>query len=384
MQIVLAATGMVTIPPAAGGAIESYVGDIARILCRIPGINVTVVSNVRPGWPLGPPRVEVVPTHSPLDRYPFGRLSTVPAHVLGGTLTALALGRLPQGTFNDGVLHLNEEVSAYLFSVLEPDRKFVLTFHNPPSELNATVYSESERVLRLADGLLYRRTLRKKRAHIIVQTSYLRDFLMDRWSVDGRAISVLPPPLDTDLFTPPAMRERGSRILFVGRLDARKNVADLLRVMERVPSAATLTVVGSGHLQAALRKFAQSRGLESRVRFLTGLPLRELIQLYRHSDLLVFPSHLETYGKVIAEAAACGTPSLIPNVPMYGDFLSSGVAVDYSIGDLDSLASRISELLANHAERESLGKRARDAIVDICGPPTYSGKLMSVYEKARA
>jgi glycosyltransferase involved in cell wall biosynthesis len=86
--------------------------------------------------------------------------------------------------------------------------------------------------------------------------------------------------------------------LFVGRISYEKNIEAFLKLV--VPG--TKVVCGVGPLEAALReRYPQ-------VRWLGILPREELARIYAVADVFVMPSRSETFGLVMLEAMACGTP----------------------------------------------------------------------------
>jgi glycosyltransferase involved in cell wall biosynthesis len=86
--------------------------------------------------------------------------------------------------------------------------------------------------------------------------------------------------------------------LFVGRVSYEKNIEAFLRL--DLPG--TKVVCGVGPVEAQLRKqFPQ-------VHWMGLLPRPELAELYGAADVFVFPSRSETFGLVLLEAMACGTP----------------------------------------------------------------------------
>ena len=86
--------------------------------------------------------------------------------------------------------------------------------------------------------------------------------------------------------------------LFVGRLAVEKNISAFLQL--ELPGSKI--VAGSGPARAQLQK--QFPG----VSFLGELHGDELASVYRAADVFVFPSRTDTYGLVMAEALAAGTP----------------------------------------------------------------------------
>jgi len=119
--------------------------------------------------------------------------------------------------------------------------------------------------------------------------------------------------VDTDLFKPASRDEfeelglslKRPVFLCVGRVAVEKNVEAFLRL--DLPG--TKVVVGDGPQRASL----QARYPE--VHFLGNRRGDELSRLYASSDVFVFPSRTDTYGLVILEALACGTPVAAYPVP---------------------------------------------------------------------
>jgi glycosyltransferase involved in cell wall biosynthesis len=114
----------------------------------------------------------------------------------------------------------------------------------------------------------------------------------------GLEAEVLHPPVRTDFFTP-SPRER-RHWLAVGRLTSQKRFDVLCAAFERLD--AQLVVAGTGPALGRLRAAAPDN--VSFVGFAEDESLREL---YRSARGLICPS-LETFGLVMAEALACGTP----------------------------------------------------------------------------
>ncbi len=112
--------------------------------------------------------------------------------------------------------------------------------------------------------------------------------------------------------------------LYVGRLAVEKNVEGFLDLA--LPGEKW--VAGQGPTAARLRQAYPE------VRWLGLLQAPQLAALYRSADVLVFPSRTDTFGLVMLEALACGTPVAAYPVPgpidVIGD--SGAGALDDDLG----------------------------------------------------
>ena len=131
-------------------------------------------------------------------------------------------------------------------------------------------------------------------ARLLVQTDSQRRELHAQGFAD---MAVVGGGVDTARFRPlPPVRPGGA--LFVGRVAVEKGLPAFLSLDLPVPKVA----VGDGPARAALQQRypdVEFRG------FLHG---DALVQAYSDADVLVFPSRTDTFGLVLLEALACGTP----------------------------------------------------------------------------
>ncbi|HUB36133.1 MAG TPA: glycosyltransferase family 4 protein, partial [Solirubrobacteraceae bacterium] len=113
------------------------------------------------------------------------------------------------------------------------------------------------------------------------------------------------------------------RVLFIGQAVERKGLPVLLRAFEalREQVPATLTLVGASAQEVA------HMALEHRdVRALGKVSEAEKLAELRSADVLCAPSlHGESFGMVLTEGLAAGTPVLASDIPGYRDVLRDGV-----------------------------------------------------------
>ena len=165
----------------------------------------------------------------------------------------------------------------------------------------------------------YLRWFHRPATAILVSTPRLADALRARGLPQARRWG---RGVDLALFTPLGARDAAIAKLprpihlYVGRVAVEKNLTAFLAA-ERPGS---MVVVGDGPARAALEQRFP------RAHFLGPRSGDALAAAYRSADVLVFPSRTDTFGLVMIEALACGTPVAAYPVPGPLDVLAPGVA----------------------------------------------------------
>lgn len=141
----------------------------------------------------------------------------------------------------------------------------------------------------------------------------------------------------------------GRFVLGVGRAwDEAKNLRQLASVAP-VLDCPTL-IVGEGD-------FGQGGGARNLVR-LGRLPRRDLEQYFRRAAAFVHPARYEPFGLAVLEAAVCGCPLVLGDIPTLRE-LWHGAALFVNPTDARALCRKLERLLDDAALRESLGAAAR-------------------------
>ncbi len=124
-----------------------------------------------------------------------------------------------------------------------------------------------------------------------------------------RPPTVLPNGVDADFFAYRDDAARRDLLLYVGRLGPRKGLGTLLRAFALLDSRTTrLMLLGSGPLEASLRRLARTLGVADRVVFAgSGDRTRVRDALWR-CRLFVLPSAYEGMSLALLEAMAAGAP----------------------------------------------------------------------------
>ena len=106
-------------------------------------------------------------------------------------------------------------------------------------------------------------------------------------------------------------------LLFVGSLYPHKNIAVVLKALQKIPKL-NLVLVGSRSVfSAQVQALVTSLDLENRVTFFGRATEGELHSLYKNAQALVQPSLSEGFGLTGIEAMAAGTPVIASDIPIF-------------------------------------------------------------------
>jgi phosphatidylinositol alpha 1,6-mannosyltransferase len=175
----------------------------------------------------------------------------------------------------------------------------------------------------------------------------------------GRPCFLMPRGVDAELFHPRKRnRKPGDRdqiLGFVGRLSIEKNVFLLARVQKELEALGhksfRFLIVGHGGEEAWLREHMP------RAEFPGVLRGEELARAYANMDLLVFPSHTDTFGNVVLEALASGVPAIV--TPDGGPKMIVRHGETGRIAGDDEFAAAVAEVLGNPAKHAAMREAAR-------------------------
>ncbi|MEQ1691545.1 MAG: glycosyltransferase family 4 protein [Gemmatimonas sp.] len=196
---------------------------------------------------------------------------------------------------------------------------------------------------------------------------------------------VAPMPVDVRQFSRP---ESGTRegVLFVGRLNAQKGIADLLHALaHRALQTVTLDVVGDGPDREALGAQAAHAGIASRIRWHGAIPQSALVPLYQRAAVVAMPSREEGLGLVAVEAQLCGTPVVgYASGGLVDVVRSDAGGTLIPVGDIDALAVGLSQLTSDTAEAARRGALAHDDMLARFSPDAVAQQYIGFYREAVA
>jgi phosphatidylinositol alpha-mannosyltransferase len=315
------------------------------------------------------------------------------------------IGRVFSLPANDSIarITLSFHIARRVADILERERFDVLHFHEPfmpalPLTLlpmsHAPHVATFHAFARSNLGYYYGRPiLRQYLKHIdasIAVSGPARDFIKHYFPrLNPR---VIPNGIDVERFRPGQtpihhLRDGSVNVLFVGRLEKRKGLSDLLRGYEylqhRVPRS-RLIVVGDGPLRGRVESFVSSRRLDNVV--MAGyVPDQVLPRYYSSADIACFPATGgESFGIVLLEAMAAGLPVVATEIPGYLSVMEPGVdSLSVRPKSPGELGVALTVLARDSVLRRRLGEAALVKAQRYAWR-VVAAQVIEVYQEARA
>ena len=278
---------------------------------------------------------------------------------------------IEQGGFD--VVHLHEPITPVSGwdTCLSSRTPVVGTFH---------AYGTRPMPHRIATALGARRVLNRLSARIAV--SEAAAWTGRRWF--GGNYTVIPNGVDlADAPRGPKPANRDFSLVFIGRPEERKGLPVLLRafeaLVEHVP--ARLAVIGSEPDE--VRRLLADPGTEERMDLLGRVPGDELWRELHAADLLCAPSLAgESFGMVLTEAFAAGTPVIASDIAGYRDVVTDGHdGILVQPGDPQRLAEELLKARHEPARLDRMARAARESSAQYDWP-VVADRVKAVYERA--
>lgn len=261
-----------------------------------------------------------------------------------------------------------------------------------PEEVEGNYRLEGEqRILQTADRII---------AATLAEQSQL-EFL---YGANSKKLRVIPPGVDLSRFYPIPRDEarefigvpvKNRMILFVGRIEPLKGLETLIRAVAWMQEASellccphSLVIVGGDPEEselsvnaemARLQNLVKSLGVRDFVLFLGKRDQESLPYYYSAADVVVVPSHYESFGMVALEAMACGTPVVASQVGGLAFLVQDGIT-GFVIpdGEPEILGNRLKEIILNADLRDRLGQQAH-LLAQSYSWERIAGEIRSVY-----
>lgn len=188
-------------------------------------------------------------------------------------------------------------------------------------------------------------------------------------------------------------RARGAKIptiLFVGGLEPRKGLEQLIHAMVHVvgkmPGARLISVAKTGFRgtdeQRWFRELASRLGVSDSIEFYESVSQEMLLGFYSDCSLVVLPSKTEGWGLSLMEGMACGKPVVASRVGGIPELVRDGVdGILVDAGDVKALSRAIIMLLDDPVLRKRMGDAGKERVKEFSWDST-ARVVLEEYRKA--
>ncbi len=291
-------------------------------------------------------------------------------------------------------------IAAASLSDLWAGAPIVHMFHTLGEMKNRIARSDEER--EGAYRIEGERQVIRRADRIVVATLAELTQLRFLYKADASKMVVIPPGVNVSRFYPipsdeakefVGLKPDDRMILFVGRIEPLKGVDTLLEAMSCLQMKESrpvhLAIIGGDPSaspekmnaeMARLKNLCEVLGLDQSVVFLGVRDQDKLSYYYSAAEVVVMPSHYESFGMVALEAMACGTPVIASEVGGLAYLVRDGeTGFTIPAEEPETLCEKLSWLLNDPDLHDSMSKRAVEYAQDYAWEKVAE-QIVGVYE----
>lgn len=268
------------------------------------------------------------------------------------------------------IVHAHDWLVAYASRVLKHSYNIpiITTIHATEYGRNNGIHTDISRTINNIE-----KWLMKESDSLIVNSNYMRDELISVFDINADKIKVISNGVDLykfdNIYRDLEFRKNYAApnekiVFYVGRLVNEKGVHVLLNSIPKILNNfndVKFVIAGKGPCLNSLIELSHKLNIFEKVYF-TGFVSEEvLLNLYRCSDIAVFPSIYEPFGIVALEGMVAGIPVVVSDAGGLNEIVNHKEdGMKFYSGNSNSLADCILELLKD----DSLSKRICNAAME--------------------
>jgi len=227
----------------------------------------------------------------------------------------------------------------------------------------------------------------KRASFVLTKSEHLRQQAI-RMGIEGCKVRTVRNGCDPTVFrladrgavrTQLALDDDAELVLFVGRLDAKKGIVELLEAFVSLASRRPnllLAYIGDGPGGEQLRCRAKDFALQDRIILVGACPSQKVAQWLAAANVLALPSYNEGYPNVVIEALSCGRPVIATNVGGILELVNEQSGILVSPRDSRALATAIETALEREWDEHLISEQFHRSWDEA------AGEMLSICELA--
>lgn len=210
-----------------------------------------------------------------------------------------------------------------------------------------------------------------------------KKYLIQKYKIEPKRIEIIANYIDTEKFAPMAGEKYKDRIVYSGKIEEQKNLANLILALEG--TGIGLDIIGgpmeerSEQLKKQLETLAKD--FQVKVTFSGRRPNDELPGLLNKYRIYVLPSLYEGMPKSLLEAMSVGLACIGTEVAGTKEIIENNKTGLLTSTEPESLRKTIINLINNQELQKRLGVAAREFVINNFALTTQINREVAIYEK---
>lgn len=179
-------------------------------------------------------------------------------------------------------------------------------------------------------------------------------------------ISITPFGVDIEKFKPCARSNKKSENVVLGTVKALKpiyKIDDFIRAVSLVKTKVKVYIYGDGEQKQALEELITELNLQDRVLLKGKIPNKDVPNVLQDFDIFCAMSEKESFGVAVVEAMAMELPVVVSDAEGFKEVVLHGeTGYIAPIGDVQTMAEKLEELIENQELRVQFGQTARERV----------------------
>lgn len=289
------------------------------------------------------------------------------------------------------IIHDNQSLCYGLLTLQQRGLPVVATVHHPITrDLELALASAQNRghrwlIKRWYNFLPMQKNVVQQLRHVITVSEQSRRDIAEAFARPPHKIQVIPNGIDVDIFTPrPQIQRNPWQLMTTASSDQPlKGLSVLLRALARLRDTypqISLLVIGKLKPDGATERELHQLGLRDCVKFISGVSVDDIVNFYASSCIAVVPSLYEGFGLPAGEAMACGIPLVCSDGGALPEVVGNAAHL-VKAGHTDDLYQALDHLLRHPEQREHLGQRGREHILQQLSWPIVAQQMTAYYRQ---
>ena len=193
------------------------------------------------------------------------------------------------------------------------------------------------------------------------------------------------PTSDLDATQPafPPKTPGSAKLLYVSRIQPKKNLETLLQCLEKVTGTVHLDLVGpvedEAYWLACQQHIARLPGNIS-VDYLGSKPHHEILDLMRHHHLFTLTTHGENFGHAIFDALLSGLPVLLSDQTPWNHVTGAQAGWTFPLSESGSFTKAIQEVVGwDHQQFSVRSRHARQLAIDYLNQSQFKSDYLRLF-----